>query len=316
MRFSVVMPSYNRADLIGESLDSILAQDLPPDEVIVVDDGSTDGTPDVVARYGNRVRLIRVENGGDLVARNIGLRAATNPLVAFCDSDDLWEPQFLSAMADLWRREPGLGVAYGNFRIVREGRWSEKAKFQDAPPGYWDELRSIGPEAGMFDTPSIMRLLRFQPFFASAIVVSREAFMARGGWDEGASRIVGTDFATALRMAERPVGVLLRPLVGIRKHASNFSGDTRRMHLGDAQILEYVLASRPWLEQYRPAILASIAARRAAAADLAFDSRDFVAVRDIQKRVKARDLTLRRQLKGLISRLPSPVARWVADAAG
>lgn len=312
MQFSVVMPAYNRASLIRESVDSILAQTLPPAEVIVVDDGSTDATPQVLASYGERIRVIRVPNGGDLVARNVGLRNARSPYVAFCDSDDLWEPSFLAAMTPLLAAEPNLVVAYSNFRILRDGRLSAGTKFDDAPPGYWTGLRAVTADAGVFDDPSIDRILRFQPFFASAIVTRREAFVSLGGWDEGVSRVVGTDFATALRLAEGPVGILHTSLVAIRKHGGNISGDTQKMNLGDAQILEYVLASRTSLAPYREHIIASIADRRAAAADTAFDRRDFAAVREVQARLPASHLPLRRRLKGLISRLPEPLARQVA----
>ena len=129
MDISVVIPTYNRADLIPFTLDSILDQTLLPREVIVVDDGSRDDTQAVLARYGDRVRSIVIPNSGSIVARNIGLRAATHPLVAFCDSDDLWLPNFLERMAALWRAEPATKVAYANFRIVRDGVWLDEAKF-------------------------------------------------------------------------------------------------------------------------------------------------------------------------------------------
>ena len=92
-------------------------------------------------------------------------------------------------------------------------------------------------------------------------MADRDFFRAIGGWDESASRIVGSDFATALRLAEHaPLGVLHAPLVGIRRHDGNFSADTVAMNLGDARILEQVLASRPGLAPLADAIRASIAA--------------------------------------------------------
>src|SRR5579872_1896806 len=89
---SVVIPTYNRATLIGDTIDSILRQTVPPAEVIVVDDGSTDDTAAVVARYGGAVRYHRIENSGPGVARNIGVSLARSPWIAFCDSDDIWLP--------------------------------------------------------------------------------------------------------------------------------------------------------------------------------------------------------------------------------
>lgn len=91
---SVVVPTYNRAGTLGDCLGSILAQTYVPLEVIVVDDGSTDGTADTVAeRYGGRVRCERIAHSGlPAVARNRGIAFASGALLAFCDSDDAWEP--------------------------------------------------------------------------------------------------------------------------------------------------------------------------------------------------------------------------------
>lgn len=312
---SVVVPTYNRAGLIGATLGSILTQDAPVAEVIVVDDGSTDGTGEVLTAFESAVRTIRVMNGGDLVARNIGLRAAVTPLVAFCDSDDLWQPSFLTSMGELWRHIPELTAAFGNFQLVRDGRWDARTKFDDAPPDFWDGLQPVGLDGGVFDRPVVDRLLGFQPFFPSAMVVHRARFLNMGGWDEAVSRVVGCDFATVLRAAEQPIGIMRRSLVGIRKHSGNISGDVQAMNLGDAQVLAHVLATRPALALHRAAVMASISDRRAAAADIAFDRRDFGAVRDIQAMLPPSHLSLPRRVKGWISRLPVPVATRAADLA-
>lgn len=93
MRISAIIPSYNRADLIGETLRSLLAQTLPPHEVIVVDDGSSDGTPDVVAAFGKDVTLICQANAGPGPARNTGVARASGDVIHFMDSDDLCAPE-------------------------------------------------------------------------------------------------------------------------------------------------------------------------------------------------------------------------------
>ncbi len=97
----------------------MLAQTLLPDEIIVVDDGSDDDTELVLASYASRVRRIHIRNSGDLVARNTGLKEARGRLVAFCDSDDLWRPDFLATMSAEWRLEPQLTACYADFCILR-----------------------------------------------------------------------------------------------------------------------------------------------------------------------------------------------------
>ncbi len=102
------MPTYNRGHLIKRALDSVLSQTEAGDEVIVVDDGSTDNTEEVVAEYGSKVKYIKKENGGAGTTRNLGIRTAKKDLIAFIDSDDEWMPgklelqrAFMQACPDL-----------------------------------------------------------------------------------------------------------------------------------------------------------------------------------------------------------------------
>jgi glycosyltransferase involved in cell wall biosynthesis len=316
MDVSVVIPSYNRADLLPFTLDAVLAQTLPPREVIVVDDGSQDNSLAVLARYQPKVRVIRIENAGSLVARNVGLRTARAPTVAFCDSDDLWCSDFLQRMAALWCAEPRTKVAYSNFRIVRARDWENDTKFDAAPSGYWNGLHHIAEDMGFFDQPIVDRLIRWQPFFQSALVVDRGAMLAAGGWDEGVGRIVGDDFGTVLRLGElHPFGVIFTPLVGIRKHTGNFSASVRAMNLGDAAILEYALASRPSLQPYAASIRDSAHRRRSNALDSAFVDEDFAAVRTIYQSLPAQYRSERAKLKHLVASLPGPLAAPIARIA-
>ncbi len=93
---SCIVPVFNGERYLGETLDSILAQTYRPLEIIVADDGSTDGTAAVVAAYGDQVRYLRQENAGPAAARNLGLSGARGEFVAFLDADDLWHPEKLS----------------------------------------------------------------------------------------------------------------------------------------------------------------------------------------------------------------------------
>jgi hypothetical protein len=115
---SVVIPNYNRADLIGETLESMLRQSRAPAEVIVVDDGSADGSVEEIARFGSRVRLIRQENAGPAAARNRGLAAASGAYVQFLDSDDLCSLNKLEVQAGALDRT-GADIAYGPWLQTR-----------------------------------------------------------------------------------------------------------------------------------------------------------------------------------------------------
>ncbi len=115
-RVSVVIPAFNRAALIGETLASVLAQTYRDFEVIVVDDGSTDDTPTILAEYerDTRVRVIRQTNQGQGAARNAGIGAARGEYVAFVDSDDVWRPDKLERQLDLLVESPGLAWVYAD----------------------------------------------------------------------------------------------------------------------------------------------------------------------------------------------------------
>lgn len=115
---SVIVPTYNRAHCVGRAIRSALEQTYAHVEVIVVDDGSTDGTADVVAGCGPRVTYVRQANGGVAAARNAGLRAATGEFVAFLDSDDWWDPWKLSAQIAVLRGRPDVGMVWTDMRAI------------------------------------------------------------------------------------------------------------------------------------------------------------------------------------------------------
>ncbi|NNF13911.1 MAG: glycosyltransferase [Gemmatimonadetes bacterium] len=92
---SVVIPVYNKERYLVETIDSVLAQTLPPEEIVVIDDGSTDRSAEIAASYGSQVHLIRQSNSGESVARNEGIEASTGEWIALLDGDDVWEPEKL-----------------------------------------------------------------------------------------------------------------------------------------------------------------------------------------------------------------------------
>src|SRR5580704_10876157 len=110
MRVSVVIPAYNCGPYIAEALDSVLGQSLAPDEIVVVDDGSTDDTPERVAAYVGRVRYVRQANERVAAARNRGIAETSGELIAFLDSDDVWHPAKLERQVAILRERPEIGA--------------------------------------------------------------------------------------------------------------------------------------------------------------------------------------------------------------
>jgi len=123
-KVSVIIATFNRADYVRQAVDSILAQTLRDFELIVVDDGSTDGTLAVLAEYGDRIRVIATTNQGAARARNAGLSVATGEYVAFLDSDDLADPERLALQAAVLDTFPDVGLVYTECAGFDDRGWS------------------------------------------------------------------------------------------------------------------------------------------------------------------------------------------------
>lgn len=123
MKFSVVIPLYNKSQSIGRAIKSILEQSYNNLEIIVVDDGSTDNGANVVEDFTDpRIRLVRQNNSGVSVARNKGISIANHPLIAFLDADDIWKPWFLETIVELIKHYPEAHWYATNYERSDKGR--------------------------------------------------------------------------------------------------------------------------------------------------------------------------------------------------
>ena len=129
MKVSVAIPTYNSAKFIQATLKSVLNQSVAPAEILIVDDGSTDETIDILSSYGSSIRVIRQSNQGVAAARNALARNASGDLVAFLDHDDLWHPRYLETQCSGFRLHPE-AVAYFaghvNFGGYEDFQWPDK----------------------------------------------------------------------------------------------------------------------------------------------------------------------------------------------
>lgn len=134
LTISVVVPTYNRAHLVCEAVDSLLAQTRIPDEIIVVDDGSTDDTQEKLRHYQLPVRVLYRDNGGLSAARNTGLAAATGDLIAFLDDDDTLPPTSIDQRAKLLEAYPEFAVVYGDALLI-DFEGNEIGRYSTIRPG-------------------------------------------------------------------------------------------------------------------------------------------------------------------------------------
>ena len=122
-KVSVIIPTYNRLPFLKEAIDSVLAQNVEDVELMVVDDGSTDGTGEEIKRYGGRVKLLQhAENRGVSAARNRGIRYSRGKYIAFLDSDDLWVKGKLKVQVDFLDENPQYPMCYTDEIWIRKGR--------------------------------------------------------------------------------------------------------------------------------------------------------------------------------------------------
>ena len=135
MDISVVIPTHNRATLVGRAIRSVLGQSLPPREIIVVDDGSEDGTASLVAREFPSVRVLRQANGGVSTARNRGIAAAGGDWIALLDSDDEWLPHKLESQASVVVGHPEIRICHTDEIWIRNGRRVNPGRRHAKPEG-------------------------------------------------------------------------------------------------------------------------------------------------------------------------------------
>ncbi len=164
---SVIIPTCNRAPLLGRALASVLGQSRPPDEVIVVDDGSSDETPALMAQRFPGVLYLRQENRGVSAARNRGIRQASSQWLAFLDSDDEWLPRKLERQLALLAAEPQWHIIHNDEIWIRRGRRVNPMK-KHAKQGGWIFARCLP-------------LCVISP---SAVMIRRSVFASVGLFDE------------------------------------------------------------------------------------------------------------------------------------
>ena len=134
---SVIIPTYNRAHYVVEAVESVLAQTHKNIEIIVVDDGSTDGAEEILDPYKDRIRYFYQENQGVSAARNLGIRNANGQYLAFLDSDDLWLPDKTELQLNFLKENDNYGFVFSNFLIFTDTENETEIANRSIPPsGY------------------------------------------------------------------------------------------------------------------------------------------------------------------------------------
>ncbi len=264
---AVVIPAFNSASTISAAIISVLTQSAPPDEIIVVDDGSTDATAEVVSSFGNVIKLLAQVNQGSAVARQTGTEAATSDYIAYLDADDWWPIDKLAVcrlilahekidflIADLQRARPDdppeAYLPKNSTFFPRVWKYLDRHEVSTAIP----DLYRMSSETGL------SLLLDGFPVFPSTALIKRDVVQAVGGWDARFRRC--QDFDLGLRIARRfPLHYLFRVQAILGLHDVNNDAYTYvvKQLEGDIRVLEAHFEAELPKSPYRQQIAKALA---------------------------------------------------------
>lgn len=229
---TAIVPTYNRARYIGECLDALVGQTAPPRQILVVDDGSTDGTAAIVGRYGERITYLRQENSGKAAALNRALAHAQGAAIWIFDDDDVAEPEALALLCAALDGAPAAGFAFGRHDNFADEGGTRRFKPVSPPAFAVDDLHCALLE----------RCFIFQP----ALLVRRACYEAVGPFNTDFAR--AQDYEMLLRLSRHAPGVPVpHILFHQRQHtdargpaAQRIGGDVvwERQKAFDAKVLE------------------------------------------------------------------------------
>lgn len=230
---SIVIPAFNAERYLADAVDSVLAQDYPRLDIIVIDDGSTDATASIVAGFGTHVRLISQANRGCAAARNAGVRAARGDYIAFLDADDVWWPHKIRLQVDALAAS-GLPMAYSRFIV-----WTPDATGTFPPP---EQMFGMTHHPALSDCALVSgniypQLLLDCIVWTSTVLLEKSLLETAGPFDE--SLVIGEDYDLWLRLSHLTVMLgMEQPTALYRQHAQSI---TREVH---AVNYEYLVIRR------------------------------------------------------------------------
>ncbi|MDO9451739.1 MAG: glycosyltransferase [Stagnimonas sp.] len=308
---SLVIPTYNRADLISETIESALGQTTKFSEIVVVDDGSTDNTAEILEKYKGKISVERTSNSGVQHARNRGVELAHNELVVLCDSDDLLRKNYLEVTASWMAKHTDQDILYANFQTF-DSNGEHADKLSQCPFDFLDEADL--EKCISYNIPNLLiKSIRFQALFSSGVMFRKSFYQKLKGYNPEFNRVGAEDWDFTLRaITTGNVAVSRLPLTLIRRHPGNDSKNNTHMKMGEALILEKLL------EQTRPPpaiaaeICQSINERKRSAFSSAFSDGNFALLHSLYRQMTSfRAPTANERMKYVISRLPAPIGKKI-----
>ena len=209
--FTVIIPVFNGAAYLKQTLESVLRQTLAPLEILVIDDGSTDESSNIAQSFSPKVTVIRRANSGVSATRNFGVSIANSNWIAFMDADDLWEPEYLEAHAEVITSASGLDLCYSDrLHLVQQ----ENGEFEIR------ERYRVSPQS-QFRRAVLERSL----FGPSCFTIRRSTFLAIGGFESRFDAVEDWHLCLRLLQANAAFAHIPHPLVQYRVHAASITNN-------------------------------------------------------------------------------------------
>ena len=244
--FSVVVAAHQAEATIVEALDSALTQSRPALEVVVCDDGSTDRTSELLSGYGGRIRVVRQENRGEAAAKNAAVEAARGDYVVVLDSDDVFLPRRLEALAWLAAQRPDLDVLTTDAIVEADG----------------EAVRQAYHSGWTFPAVDQRAAILSRNFVFGLAAVRRDRWLAVGGFDEGISRTADWDFWMRLILSGSQVGLVDAPLARYRLSSTTLSADRALLVAARVHVLDRAAERDDLSAHERTAALQALARQR------------------------------------------------------
>ncbi|MDJ0568546.1 MAG: glycosyltransferase family A protein, partial [Pleurocapsa sp. MO_192.B19] len=188
VKVSIIIPAYNGDRYIAEAIEGILTQTYSDYEIIVVDDGSTDNTRQIIQQYGDRIQYLSQTNQGVAASRNLGLKASQGEYIAFLDQDDVFLPHKLASQVTLLDQNPALGIANSGWQIV-----NEQGEVQAAVEP-WQQIPNL----------NLADLIIWKPVFLGAMLFRRSWLDRSSGFDTTLEQTPDVDLVLKLAMMGCP----------------------------------------------------------------------------------------------------------------
>jgi glycosyltransferase involved in cell wall biosynthesis len=305
---SVAVATYNRAQIIPETLGHILGQTFPPSEIVIVDDGSTDGTREAVEAISKDIVYVRNENAGPGAALKRAIELCSNEWIALCDDDDRWRPEHLARRVKLLNKYPEADYTFSNFTSFGPDARVDYNAFSDIPPDWLDGFPHPDDEGfQLLGRDLLGTFLKLNPVFPTSTCFSRELYEKCGGIDPKFSRLGCWDAHFTWRLVLHGNTACDHNItVETRRHAGSFSRLKSRVYVQRSEMIQTSWKDGWIPDKYFPQITQSILDSIIEASWWAWHEKDHQFLREISRKTSITDFPLPLKLRILYSRLIAP----------